>query len=85
MSDDNRRDRALQRRVRERQAKTGENYQAAWQQLAASEAPSARELSQGPHDESRNIHRIPLPLCCVLLADRASNALPLISAPTRDA
>ena len=39
MSDDKKRDRALQRRVRERMAKTGESYQAAWQQLADQKAP----------------------------------------------
>jgi hypothetical protein len=43
MSDDKKRDRALQRRVRERQAKTGESYQAAWRQLTDSEAPSSDE------------------------------------------
>ena len=46
-SDKKKRDRALQRRVRERQAKTGESYQAAWQQLANDEDPSSRGLSQG--------------------------------------
>ena len=40
MSDDKKRDRALQRRVRERQAKTGESYQAAWRQLTGSIAPA---------------------------------------------
>lgn len=44
MSDDKKRDRALQRRVRERQVKTGESYQAAWRQLTDSDAPS----SDGP-------------------------------------
>jgi hypothetical protein len=39
MSDDKKRDRALQRRVRERQAKTGESYQAAWRQLTDSDEP----------------------------------------------
>ena len=39
MSEDKKRDRALQRRVRERQAKTGESYQAAWQQLADQKEP----------------------------------------------
>ena len=38
--DDKKRDRALQRRVRERQAKTGEHYQAAWRQLTGSDAPA---------------------------------------------
>ena len=42
--DDKKRDRALQRRVRERQAKTGESYQAAWRQLTGSDdAPAAAE------------------------------------------
>ncbi len=40
MSDDKKRDRALQRRVRERQAKTGESYQAAWRQLTNSDPPT---------------------------------------------
>ena len=35
--DEKKRDRALQRRVRERQAKTGESYQAAWRQLTGSD------------------------------------------------
>ena len=44
MSDDKKRDRALQRRVRERQVKTGESYQAAWRQLTDSDAPSSDDL-----------------------------------------
>jgi hypothetical protein len=44
MSNDvKKRDRALQRRVRERMAKTGESYQAAWRQLTGSEAPAEEE------------------------------------------
>ena len=43
MSDDKKRDRALQRRVRERMAKTGESYQAAWQQLADQKDPEDPE------------------------------------------
>jgi hypothetical protein len=45
MSEDvKKRDRALQRRVRERQAKTGESYQAAWRQLTGDEeAPEEPE------------------------------------------
>lgn len=39
--DDKKRDRALQRRVRERQEKTGESYQAAWRQLTDSDAPNS--------------------------------------------
>jgi hypothetical protein len=46
MSDDKKRDRALQRRVRERQAKTGESYQAAWRQLTGSEAPTSNEVDE---------------------------------------
>ena len=38
--DDKKRDRALQRRVRERQAKTGESYQAAWRQLTDGDPPA---------------------------------------------
>lgn len=43
MSDEKKRDRALQHRVRDRQAKTGESYQAAWRHVAeaGSEAPSS--------------------------------------------
>jgi hypothetical protein len=45
MSDEEKkRDRALQRRVRERQAKTGESYQAAWRQLTGTEAPTEEPL-----------------------------------------
>lgn len=47
MSDDKKRDRALQRRVRERQAKTGESYQAAWRQLTGSDAPQAEPAKAG--------------------------------------
>jgi hypothetical protein len=39
MSDDKKRDRALQRRVHERQAKTGESYQDAWRKLTESGEP----------------------------------------------
>jgi hypothetical protein len=46
MSDDKKRDRALQRRVRERQAKTNESYQAAWRQLTDSDAPAENEPPQ---------------------------------------
>ena len=43
--EDKKRDRALQRRVRERQAKTGESYQAAWQQITSShDAPPTRRV-----------------------------------------
>ena len=46
MSEDKKkRDRALQRRVRERQTKTGESYQAAWQQLHHDENPQDSGLS----------------------------------------
>jgi hypothetical protein len=58
--DDKKRDRALQRRVRERQNKTGESYQAAWRQMTDDEAPDGashlRETT--PH----RISRILLPL-----------------------
>jgi hypothetical protein len=46
--DDKKRDRALQRRVRERQAKTGESYQAAWRQLT----------DQPPDDQSEPFSRV---------------------------
>jgi hypothetical protein len=49
MSDDKKRDRALQRRVRERQAKTGESYQAAWRQVTEGEAlPTDASLTPLP-------------------------------------
>jgi hypothetical protein len=49
MRDDKKRDRALQRHVRERQIKTGESYQAAWQQLNVSKV-------------SKGHRRVPLPM-----------------------
>jgi hypothetical protein len=54
MSEDKSRDRALQRRVRERQAKTGESYQAAWQQLTDAKTTDTPSLLDR--------RRIPLPL-----------------------
>jgi hypothetical protein len=54
MSDDKKRDRALQRRVRARQAKTGESYQAAWRRLTGDEP-----VDTAPR---RNPLRTPLPL-----------------------
>lgn len=54
MSDDKKRDRALQRRVRERQAKTGESYQAAWRHLTGDEPAETAPLL--------NPHRLLLPL-----------------------
>jgi hypothetical protein len=66
MSDDKKRDRALQRRVRERQAKTGESYQAAWRQLTSSEPPPSDEASAAkiePDDEiAFSSKRLVLPL-----------------------
>lgn len=53
------RDRAMQRLVRERQEKTGESYQAAWQQLAAQ--PKEPALQQDAREASRHVSRIPLP------------------------
>jgi len=44
------RDRAMQRLVRERQEKTGESYQAAWQQLAE---PAPLEQPQDAGSASR--------------------------------
>ncbi len=52
------RDRAMQRLVRERQEKTGESYQAAWQQLAEQQEP---ELRQDARETSRHVSRILLP------------------------
>ena len=42
--DEKKRDRALQRRVRERQEKTGESYQAAWRQLADQGTPDTPDV-----------------------------------------
>lgn len=55
---DKKRDRAMQRLVRERQEKTGESYQAAWQQLAEQKEP---ELRQDAREAPRHVNRIPLP------------------------
>jgi len=51
------RDRALQHRVRERQDKTGESYQAAWRSLTGGEPV---DDTSGPSESSS--YRIPLPL-----------------------
>ena len=51
MSDEKKRDRALQRRVRERQEKTGESYQAALQQLT--ETPTSEPLQPAQRKVSR--------------------------------
>ncbi|HSX22151.1 MAG TPA: hypothetical protein VLE97_05190 [Gaiellaceae bacterium] len=51
------RDRAMQRLVRERQEKTGESYQAAWQQLAEHNGPELPQARNVPH----HINRLPLP------------------------
>jgi hypothetical protein len=56
---DKKRDRAMQRLVRERQEKTGESYQAAWQQLA--EQPAEPALQQDAREASRHVSRVPLP------------------------
>src|SRR4029077_10445216 len=53
------RDRAMQHRVRERQEKTGESYQGAWQQLA--EQPKEPALQQDAREASHHVRRIPLP------------------------
>ena len=60
MSDDNKRDRALQRRVRERQAKTGESYQAAWRHLTASETPPSS--NPNARNARKGARRVPLSL-----------------------
>lgn len=52
------RDRAMQRLVRERQEKTGESYQAAWQQLAEPNAQGPRHVAG---ETPRHVNRIPLP------------------------
>lgn len=58
MSDDKKRDRAMQRLVRERQEKTGESYQAAWQQLAEQKEPG---LQQAVSAAPPHVKRLPLP------------------------
>ncbi len=67
MSDDKKRDRALQRRVRERQAKTGESYQAAWRQLTG-DASAPPESTDEPEPTT-----VP-----TLLPDAAAAASPCI-------
>lgn len=68
MSDKEKRDRALQRRVRERQAKTGESYQAAWRQLTGIDAPTSavdalkKDASEEAASPPPNTARIILPL-----------------------
>ena len=57
MSEDKKRDRALQRRVRERQDKTGESYQAAWRRLTGDEQVDKTLDPSSP----LNHRRIPLP------------------------
>ncbi len=71
--DDKKRDRALQRRVRDRQDKTGESYQAAWRQLTGSEPPTEdappqtiedaviAEGAPPPQDQQRRILSLHLP------------------------
>lgn len=54
MSEDKKRDRALQRRVRERQAKTGESYQAAWRQLTDSKVPTEDAPAEDPPPQEIN-------------------------------
>ena len=68
MSNDKKRDRALQRRVRERQSKTGETYQAAWQQLANNDSQLSQSAAMSRPDTKAmgtgvfaNNRRIPLP------------------------
>lgn len=56
--DDKKRDRALQRRVRERQAKTGESYQAAWRQLTGSDDAPAEDARQFKVDDA-TAHDVP--------------------------
>src|SRR6187455_3269645 len=58
MSDEKKRDRALQRRVRERMEKTGESYQAAWRHVSGSDGGDG-EKSIGELPTSR---RSPLSL-----------------------
>jgi hypothetical protein len=52
--DDKKRDRALQRRVRERQAKTGESYQAAWRQLTGSDDAPSSDSDAAPSSEIKS-------------------------------
>lgn len=58
MSDNKKRDRALQHRVRARQVKTGESYQAAWRFLTGIEALKPPNNFEAP----RRLRRVPLSL-----------------------
>jgi len=53
--EDKKRDRALQRRVRERQAKTGESYQDAWRKLTA---PPPTQPPPETHEQLRRINTL---------------------------
>jgi hypothetical protein len=56
------RDRAMQREVRERQGKTGESYQAAYQQLNPLPKQTETLLPHTWRETSRPLHRHPLPM-----------------------
>lgn len=56
MSEEKKRDRALQHRVRERQAKTGESYQAAWRQVIDSDAKDVSATLKQNADELSHIN-----------------------------
>jgi len=56
MIDDKKRDRALQRRVRDRQEKTGESYQAAWRHLSSSDGADGDGA-----DDNKNSNAADLP------------------------
>jgi hypothetical protein len=60
MSDDKKRDRALQNRVRDRQAKTGESYQTAWRHVA--EGASAGDEAPSAPKGRKGTRRVPLSL-----------------------
>ena len=64
MSDKDKRDRALQRRVRERQDKTGESYQAAWHHVTRDEHSDtdAKAKTDNDHPPTRWETRVVIPL-----------------------
>ena len=74
MSEDKKRDRALQRRVRERQEKTGESYQAAWRQLT--------DQADQPDPEFTRYSTGLYPLDSVLGGGLVSDSVVLLTGPT---
>lgn len=70
MSDKEKRDRALQRRVHVRQAKTGEGYQAAWRQLTDSDAPTSNDTDDDADEDLFSAARMVIPLHLPRVAPR---------------